>query len=301
MAHVQANGIRIEFDDRGPRAGDVVVLIAGLGEQIGSVEFPDEFCAHLVDRGFRVIRMDNRDAGLSTGFDDHHVDLSAAFAARAAGKTAAVPYTRIDMADDVAGLVDALGIKAAHLMGASMGGFIARLVTLRHAAKVRSLTLVMTGSGADPGDSEVVFHDDPERLRLLISMTEQLGERELAIARLVDVWRAMWGPGSPFEETWIRARVTAAYERSYRPEGIARQLAAGLAPTGLFAAQSRITVPTVIIHGDCDRIVSVEHAHVTATAIPSARLQVITGMGHEMAPQMWPQLIQSFLDVAQSS
>jgi pimeloyl-ACP methyl ester carboxylesterase len=298
MAGVQANGIHIEFDDRGPQDAEAVVLLAGGGEQIGSVEFPEDFCDVLAGRGFRVLRMDNRDAGLSTAFPDHPVDLAALLAAHASGAAFSVPYTLADMADDVAGLLDALAIPRAHVLGASLGGLIARWVAVRHLARVRSLTLVMTGSGAQPGEADVDFRVAPEMLALMLRMNERVDDREQAIARVVETWRALWGPGSPFDERWVRSRVAAAYDRSYRPEGTARQMAATVATGGLFAAQSRIQVPTLIVHGDSDPLLPVAHAQVAAQAIPGARLRVIEGMGHEMAPRIWPELIRSFEEVA---
>jgi pimeloyl-ACP methyl ester carboxylesterase len=299
MPGIQANGIRIEFDDRGPGDAEVVVLLAGGGEQIGSVEFPEDFCDALAGRGFRVLRMDTRDAGLSTDFPDHPVDLGAILAAHASSAAFSVPYTLADMADDVAGLLDALGILRAHLLGASLGGLTARLVAIRHPTRVKSLTLVMTGCGALPGEADIDLPPDPDLWAMMLRMTERVDRAE-AITRLVETWRALWGPGAPFDEPCVRSQVAAAHDRSYRPEGIARQIAAVVATPGLFAAQSRIRAPTVVVHGASDRLLPVEHARLTAGAIPGARLRVIEGMGHEMAPRTWPELIESFEEVARA-
>lgn len=274
------------------------MLIAGLGEQIGSVEFPEDFCEALAGRGFRALRMDNRDAGLSTDFPDHPIELGAFFAAHAAGAAPPVPYTLDDMADDVAGLLDALGVARAHVLGASLGGVIARLVAIRHPARVASLTLVMSGCGAQPGDVDVDLRPDPAMFGRMLGMAERVADRGQAIERLVETWRALWGPGSSFDEAWVRSRVAAAYDRSYRPEGMARQLAAAVATRGFFAAQSRIEVPTMIVHGDSDPMLPLEHARITAAAIPGARLRVIEGMGHEMDRRMWPELLRSLEEVA---
>jgi pimeloyl-ACP methyl ester carboxylesterase len=300
MARVEANGIQLEYDDRGPRDGEVVVLLAGGGEQIGSVEFPEDFCDALAGRGFRAVRLDNRDAGLSTAFSECPLDLGAVLSAHASGRPFSVPYTLADMADDVASLLDALGVSRAHVWGASLGGLIARWVAIRHPGRVRGLTLIMTGSGAQPGEAEVDFRVAPDKLALLARMTERAPDREQAIECVVEVWRALWGPGSAFDEAWVRARVAAAHDRSYRPEGLARQLAATVATNGLFAAQAGIRAPTLIVHGDSDPLLPVEHARLIARAIPGARLRVVEGMGHDMDRRTWPDLIRWFEEVARA-
>jgi pimeloyl-ACP methyl ester carboxylesterase len=295
MPRVPANGIEIEYESYGEPTDPAVILIAGLGEQMYGVEFPVDFCTGLAERGFRVIRFDNRDCGLSTGFDGIDVpsnsDISAALEP---GVQPDVPYTSYDMADDVAGLCEALSIGAAHIVGASMGGYIARWVALRHPAIVRSLTLIMTTGG----DRKTLPPPSPATADAMSSKGTRQPDRETAIRKYISAWRSYNGPNYPFHEDWVTEVAATQYDRAYRPEGVRRHAAATYATPDLKDVQTSIAVPIVIIHGTHDPVLPVEHAHASAAALPNATLEIFEGMGHEMPPEAWPRMFDAIAAVA---
>ena len=286
MPTISRPGVSIHYETIGPEDGRPLVLIAGLGEQIGGVEFPEEHCRQFVEAGFRVIRMDNRDSGLSLPEPDLGArDIMATFGAARSGHPVLPDYTIQDMADDVIAVVDALGLSSVDVLGASLGGFIARWVAIRNPQRVRSLTIVMSGSGAptiDPLEDERV-------LGRLISMTIPR-DRASAIEHAVSDWRSYWGSVFPFDEQWTRTRCTYAYDRSYRPEGIGRMLiGVGMSPS-LFEFQSEIACPTLIMHGDVDPIFNITHAEAAKDKIASSELWIVEGMGHSMPNELWPEM-----------
>jgi pimeloyl-ACP methyl ester carboxylesterase len=279
---------RIHWETVGVSDAEPLLLVAGMGEQIGSVEFPDEHCALFAERGFRVVRMDNRDNGLS--LPDEAGD------ATASSLQPAPSYSQLDMADDVAAVIDAVGAVPAHVVGASMGGYIARWLAVRHPDKVASLTVVMSGSGADPGDSGPQIA--AEVSRRVYDSNAFRRERDEAIATTVEKWRWLWADHYPFEEEWVTERVTSAHDRSYRPEGVARNILAFRGAPGLWEAQTGIRCPTLVFHGERDPIFAVEHARATAEKIPTARLAIKTGMGHTMHRELWSEMVDAVTALA---
>jgi pimeloyl-ACP methyl ester carboxylesterase len=273
-------------DDRGREDAPAMVIAMGFSGQLGGVQFPDEFADALCARGWRVVRFDSRDIGLSTPFDDVPVDLDEIASRRAAGEPVAVPYTLIDMADDIAGIVHTLNARArVRLVGASLGGLIVRWAAVRHPELVGSLVVMMSPLGT-PGPGPVALKN--------MRAKAQRRARDEAIELEVERCRSASGTAFPFDEAWTRNRVEFAYGRSYRPEAMARQLAARMATPSITDKQTSITAPTRIVHGDCDPSVPDADALALADAIPGAELVVIPGLGHELPPAAWPQLIELF-------
>ena len=269
MPEIQRGDFAIHYETTRPGDGPTLLLVAGLGEQIGSVEFSEEQCDAFAARGFRAVRMDNRDCGLSVAEHDAPV------------------YTLHDMADDVAGVLDDLGVERAHLLGASLGGFVVRWVAVRHPERVASLTVVMSGSGAGPEDEGPGL--EPSVVARLLDMAERR-EPAAAIDQLVEKWRWLWGSEYPFEEDWVRARVEYAFARAYRPEGVARLLRASAQTPGLWQAQTQIGCPTLVVHGGEDPCFGPEHARATADRIKTAKLWLDPAMGHIMHREQWDEL-----------
>jgi pimeloyl-ACP methyl ester carboxylesterase len=275
---VKANGITIAYESLGPTDRESVLLIMGNGAQLTA--WPIELCQELVKRGYRVIIYDNRDVGLSTKFDEAGVlDPKAVIEARIAGKPLKLPYTLDDMAKDAVGLLDALGIKKAHIVGVSMGGMIAQLVAADHPAHVLSLTSIMSTSG----NPEVPFPAKPEALAKMPGRAPE-GDREAIVANAVKMIRVLAGPVYPPDEKRIKDLVERSMSRSSDRAGMARHNT--LSAIGLFedrrAKLRTIKVPTVVVHGADDPLMSVEGGKDTASNIPGAELRVIPGMGHDL-------------------
>ena len=282
-----ANGITLEYESFGDPAAPAVVLIMGLGEQIGGMEFPADFCTGLADQGFRVIRFDNRDAGLSTSFDDRDTpDLPAHFATRDAGRPTSRAYTAADMANDVAGLLDHLAIDRAHIAGASLGGIIGRWFAVQHPHRCASLTAIMTGHDVVPGGPALSPMNPTTRANMLTKVDPL--DRDAAIAGYVAAWRSYNGSGFDFDEAHVRDCAERTFDRAYHPAGVARQVTS-IVP-GLLEAEKRILAPTVVFHGDEDPLFALDHPRRIAASIPGAELEIVPGMGHEMPPAGWPQL-----------
>ncbi len=286
MPDVHHDGFNIHYETVGPENGRPLILVAGSGEQIGSVEFPADQCTVFVDRGFRVIRLDNRDAGLSTPTHElPDIDIHAALAQGAA--FGSVPYTRMDMADDIVAVLDDLDLERANLIGASMGGFLVRWAAVRHPDRVSSLTVVMSGAGAGPDE------DGPQWERAVLERLLVLAERharEIAIDRNVDLWRWIWGAHYPFDEAFVRERVSYAHDRAYRPEGFARQALSSVHSPGLWTAQTAITCPTLVMHGESDPCFHIDHGRAIQTRIENAELWCDPGMGHIMHREQWEEM-----------
>lgn len=275
---VRANGIEIEVDDAGPRDGPAVLLIMGLGMQL--IGWPQDFVQPLVDAGFRVIRHDNRDIGLSEGFDHapRHNFLWQTVRSRL-GLPVRSPYTLQDMANDSLGVLDALGIGQAHVIGASMGGMIAQRVASSAVQRVLSLTSIMSSSGArglpgpHPQVAASLFRRPPGRTE------EALVAYSLGFIRLIE------SPAYPCDEQVLRERLTQSVRRAYRPAGLLRQmLAIGADTDRRLDELGRIRCPTLVLHGEADRLVPIEAGRDTARRIPGARFVGIPGMGHDLPP-----------------
>jgi pimeloyl-ACP methyl ester carboxylesterase len=276
MPRAQANGIEIEYEVVGDPGAPPLLLVQGLGAQLVTIE--EDFCAALAARGFRVIRFDNRDVGLSTSFDGAGAPE---FAAIYAGDCSSLAYTLEDMADDAAGLLDAVGVRRAHLAGISLGGMIAQLLAIRHPRRVLSLASIMSTTG----DRRV---GRPSAEGAGVLFTPMPAEREPYLERAVE--NAMTGGAGtayPFDADAVRRAASRGYDRAHSPAGVARQLAAALAATDRTEALRSLRVPTLVVHGDADKLVGADGGQATAAAVPGARLLRIPGLGHELPRGVW--------------
>ncbi len=281
MPNVTANGIQIEYDTFGDGSAPALLLIIGAGGQMIYWEY--EFCESLAKKGLYVIRFDNRDSGLSTKFDEAGIpDMMAAME----GKPVAAAYSLDDMAADTVGLLDALGIRKAHICGSSMGGEIAQIISYRYPEHVLSLTSIMSSTG-NPELPQM----KPEVLAAVFKPVP--GEREAYIEHNVNLWRTLWSPGFPFDEKRLRMVLAEGYDRSYYPPGMIRQSLAVLKNGYRKSSIASIKAPTLVIHGDGDPLMSVEGGKETAQLIPGAKLLIINGMGHDMPKEVWPKIIDA--------
>jgi pimeloyl-ACP methyl ester carboxylesterase len=289
---ISANGISLEVEDHGSPSGEPLVLIMGLGMQL--VAWHPDFVAMLVERGFRVIRFDNRDIGLSQRFDHLGVPNLALDSLRfAVGMKVKAPYTVGDMADDTAGLLAALGIPSAHICGASMGGMIAQQLAVRHPQRVKSLTLIMTSSGARslPGPSLKVRG-------ALISRPADPNNVQSVIEHYVKLYRLIGSPDYPAPEAYLQERLGMSVRRSYRPAGTARQMVAIAADGNRSPLLAQIRQPTQIIHGKADQLVPVEAGQDLAKKIAGAEIDLIAGMGHDLPTPLWPRFVAGIAGAA---
>ncbi len=278
-------GIELEYETLGELAGVPLLLVSGLGSQL--IGWPDDFCALLAGRGFHVIRFDNRDAGLSTQLDQAGVpDLSEVVTGGQAP-----PYRLEDMADDAVGLLDSLGIKAAHVLGASMGGFIAQLIAIRHPSRVLSLTSIMSG----PGGQDTV-PADADAAAVLVQPPP--ATREGRIAQDMEHRLILKGSADPYDESYERWRAERAVDRAYRPAGAARQLAAIVAAPSRLEALRAVRVPTLVVHGVDDRLIPVENGRTVAASVPGSRLLEIEGMGHQLPQRAWQPVVDVLAEFA---
>lgn len=295
MPKVRRGEWQINYEVVGPEHGEPLMLIAGLGEQIGSVEFPDEQCDLLCDTGFRVIRIDNRDNGLSIPDNDPgEPDWETIMTSMAGGTEPAVPYALSALGDDAAAVIEAIDLESVTLVGASMGTAVARWAAILHPTRVRALMLVMGISGASVGDDGPQVSD--EVIGKLMEMTVRRPRAE-AVEHVVGMWRWLWGNAYEFDEQWVRERVESSFDRSYRPEGIGRNMAAVL-PGGLWEAQLKIRCPTLVMHGDQDECCPPEHGRAIASKIPGSELWEVPGMGHSMHKELWPEMTQRIAHIA---
>lgn len=288
MAEATINGITIYHEDHGPKDGRPILLISGVGTQ--STRFPQPFVDKLVDRGYRVVKMDNRDIGLSQKFTEHGIpDFQAATRAKSEGRKADLAYQLSDMAADCAGLLDHLGIARAHVCGVSMGGMIAQLVAIEHPEKVLSLVSIMSNTGNPdlPGGTK-------EAMAVLTTPRPDPAEdREGFIASNLRTARVIGSPAWPQPEALLRQAIERDLERSYHPTGFARQYAAILGTYDRRPHLRKLTIPATVIHGIDDPLVPIAGGRDTAENIPGAELIEIEGMGHNMPPEIFDRLIDA--------
>jgi pimeloyl-ACP methyl ester carboxylesterase len=284
-ARVEANGIEIVYDTFGEADAPAMLLVSGLGMQM--IGWDEEFCAQLADRGYQVIRFDNRDVGLSTKFDEVDApDVLPVMLGHVQPEALGAPYTLRDMADDAVGLLDALGIASAHVVGISMGGMIAQTMAIHHPERVTTLTSIMSSTGAPD-----LPPPTPEAMQALLAPAPE--GRDDYIERSVQDRGVFDGPGYPTGETWARECAERRFDRGLHPAGFGRQLAAIVASGSRREPLQSVTVPTLVIHGDADPLVPVEGGIDTAEAIPGAELLIIEGMGHALPPSLWPEIIEA--------
>jgi pimeloyl-ACP methyl ester carboxylesterase len=289
-ARVEANGVELVYDTFGEPSAPPLLLIMGLGAQM--IAWDEGFCRQLAMRGYRVIRFDNRDVGLSTWFDAAGVpDITALFQAGTQGRAVQIPYTLDDMADDAVGLLDSLGIASAHVVGASMGGMIAQLVAIHYPHRVRTLTSIMSTTG-DPA----LPPPTPEAMTLLLAPPP--ADREGYLDSAIQATAVLNGPGFPVDVPQARERAARAFDRGLNPAGTARQLAAVVTAENRRQALQAVTIPTLVIHGEADPLVPIAGGRDTANAVPGARLLVIEGLGHALPPATWTQVVDAIAEHA---
>ena len=283
MPKATANGIEIHYEETGNPADPAMLLIMGFGAQL--TLWPDELVEALAAQGFRVIRYDNRDVGLSQKFDGVKAPgLVKMTLLSKIGFTPKVPYTLADMADDGVGLLDALGIERAHIVGASMGGMIAQHVAARHPDRCLSLTTVFSTTG-----NPKLPPARPEAMKALITRPDSTEEGVLVEHGMM-LARTIGSPGYPAPEDRLRERTLASVRRSFYPEGPTRHLSAIVADGDRRAMLRDIAVPTLVLHGEDDPLVPCEGGRDTAASIPGAKLKTIPGWGHDLPLELVDEL-----------
>jgi pimeloyl-ACP methyl ester carboxylesterase len=267
MTAIKANGITIEYETFGDAGSPPVLLIMGLGAQL--TLWDTRFCTALANAGYYVIRYDNRDVGLSTTFEE---------------ATISPAYTLSDMAADAAGLLDSLGIESAHIVGASMGGMIAQTFAIEFPTRTRTLVSIMSTTG-----DQTVGQPKPDALAALLAPPPTT--RDGAIEAGVKISRIIGSTDFTFDEQAVRDRAAASYDRSFNPAGTARQLAAIMAQPDRTAALGEVKAPALVIHGEADPLVTPSGGKATAAAIPGAKLKLIPGMGHDLPPALYGEIV----------
>ncbi len=285
MASAKCNGIDIAYEEIGPKDGKPLLLVMGLGASL--VFWDDDFCAALAERGHRVVRFDNRDVGGSTKLDALGIpNVMQAMTAMMMRQPVVAPYNLSDMALDTVGLMDALEMDRAHVVGASMGGMIAQTLAIEHPKRLRSMTSIMSSTG-NPSLPQA----KPEAMAMLL--TPPPSERAAYLEHAVKVWRTIGSTGFPFDEPAVRVRAAAHWDRGYHPPGVARQLVGIVASGDRTAKLAGVTTPSLVIHGTTDPLVPVEAGKATAAAIPGAELTLVEGMGHDFPRGAFSQIVDA--------
>lgn len=287
MARARVGELELEYDSFGDPSEPPVLLVMGLGAQMTT--WDEAFCKEIARRGLHVIRYDNRDVGLSTRLD--HLGVPNVLKVMAGEEQPA--YGIEEMADDAAGFLDALSIAAAHVVGASMGGFIVQELAIRHPRKVLSLTSIMSGLGGPD-----MVPPTPEARGLLLAPPAT--EREAMIEQGVNMSRVFWGPRY-FTDERARRKRTAAVDRAVSIDGTARQAAAVMAQRSRREDLARVRVPALVVHGDADPLVPYENATRSAAAIPGARLLTLPEVGHDIPPEFFRQIADAIAELVSSA
>jgi pimeloyl-ACP methyl ester carboxylesterase len=278
--------VELAYETFGDRFDPPLLLVMGLGTQM--LGWRAAFCEQLSERGFFVVRYDNRDVGRSTKFSSHRPPTAAQLLRR---DTKAAVYSLADMADDGIGLLDCLGLGPAHVVGASMGGMIAQTIAFRHQDRVLSLVSIMSNTGAR-------WSGQPSLSMYGTLLRRAPRDREGYIEHQMKVFAKTSSPGFPRDEADLRELATMSFERGHDPAGAGRQLAAIIAATDRTNDLATIRVPTLVIHGDKDKLVAPSGGRATAQAIPGARLMTIAGMGHDLPRAVWPRIIDAIAENA---
>jgi pimeloyl-ACP methyl ester carboxylesterase len=283
MARTKANGIEIEYEATGSKSDPALLLIMGLGAQL--TIWPDKLVEGLAGQGFYVVRFDNRDVGLSTDFGAWGVpNVAEAIGRIMKGEKVAAPYYLNDMATDAVGLLDALGIAQAHIVGASMGGMIGQIVAARYAARTRSLVSIYSSSGR-PG----LPQGKPEALAMLSAQPEGPA-REQLVKHGMKLRSTIGSPKYPTPEAELRTFVERNVDRRWYPEGAARQYLSVVCSGDRVELLKTIKVPTLVLHGEDDPLLPVECGRDVARLVPGAEIQTIAGWGHDFPPQLVPDI-----------
>jgi pimeloyl-ACP methyl ester carboxylesterase len=281
-----ANGIDLCYQEMGDSDGEPLLLVMGLATQM--IAWDETFCGMLAERGFRVVRFDNRDIGRSTRLEAAGVPRRADMMLGRQGRAA---YLLRDMAADTVGLMDHLGIDAAHLVGASMGGMIAQMTAIEYPQRVRSLVSVMSNTGSR-------WTGMPSRRAMAVLLARPPRGRDVAIERTVKTFKVIGSPGYPFEEERVRQIAGRSFDRGHDGGGVLRQLHAITASGDRTQALRGVTAPTTVIHGNRDPLVRPAGGRATARAIPGARLKMIDGMGHDLPRELWRDFVEAIVSNA---
>lgn len=288
MATLTANGIALAYDSFGDKAGEPMLLIAGLGTQM--IRWTEPFCRELAARGYRVIRFDNRDAGCSTHLSALGVpDFRVLAAKLRSGRPVGVPYTLQDMARDAVGLLDALTIPRAHVVGRSMGGMIAQIMASDHAERVRSLTSIMSSTG-----NPALPNAEPDIMAMMTRPGPDPAVDEAGyVAHALAFARRIAGAGYPFDEAGQAALIREELRRGRDPGGYARQLAAVAAGGDRRGRLATVAAPALVIHGADDPLIPPACGEDTAASIPNAELMLVAGMGHDLPAALFPAFAEA--------
>ena len=278
--------VELCYESFGNPADPTVLLVMGLGMQM--IAWHEDFCQELVERGFHVVRYDNRDVGRSTHFDQVKPPTPWELITRRPRRPA---YLLNDMADDAVGLLDHLGVDAAHVVGASMGGMIAQSVAARHPERVLSLVSIMSSTGSR-------WSGQPAMRVLPVFMRRPPAGKEAFVERIVKLFHLVGSPGFPQDEQALRELASLSFDRGADEAGTARQMGAILASGNRIKDLWKITAPTLVIHGTKDKLVAKSGGKATARAISGARLMLIEGMGHDLPRGAWPRIIGGIVDTA---
>jgi pimeloyl-ACP methyl ester carboxylesterase len=284
-----ANGIELCFQEMGDPGGEPLLLVMGLATQM--LAWDEGFCGLLVERGFRVIRFDNRDIGRSTKITSAGVPRRLDMMS---GRRASAPYLLRDMAADTVGLMDHLGIESAHIVGASMGGMIVQTMAIEQAERVRSMVSIMSNTGSR-------WTGLPSRKAMAVLLGRPPRGRDAAVERAVKTFKVIGSPGYPFDEERVRRVAGRSYDRGHSAAGVLRQLHAITASGDRTGALRGVRAPTTVIHGTGDPLVRPAGGRATARAIPHARLKLIEGMGHDLPRQLWPVFAEEIATTAARS
>jgi pimeloyl-ACP methyl ester carboxylesterase len=290
MPRIEVNNIELEYEIVGDPEGVPILLVGGLGVQL--ISWPPHFVAGLVDAGFNVIRYDNRDIGLSTTFDGAPNNPQVVIDAVLSGETPDVAYTLSDMAADAAALIDALGLGSVHAVGVSMGGMIAQALAIEHPTRVRSLTSIMSSTGAlDVGQpSEAAY-------AAIMTSAASTERHEIIAQNLVNA--KIWASPEHFDSDYLDGLFNRAWDRAGGPQSAntARHFCAIIASPGRDEALATLDVPTLVVHGTADTLISQTGGERTAAQIPNAELMIIDGMGHDLPPAFAGQIIAGITDL----
>jgi pimeloyl-ACP methyl ester carboxylesterase len=284
VTRAKANGIEIEYETLGAKSNPAILLIMGLGAQL--TLWSDAFCEGLAAKGFYVVRFDNRDCGLSTDFDSWgQANLPAAIMKLMTGKKIEAPYLVGDMAADAVGLVEALGLERAHMIGASMGGMIAQVAAAKYPARTRSLVSIMSTSSR-PG----LPQGKPEAIKATLERPAT-SDRETMVRHYMMLRRTIGSPAYPESDAEMRRLVERNIDRRYYPAGVGRQYLAILASGDRVELLKTVKVPTLVIHGADDPLLPQEGGRDVAALVPGAQLEIYPGMGHDLPTALTPRLV----------
>jgi len=290
MPQANVNGIQIEYETFGDKSSPSILLIMGLAGQL--IHWQKEFCIKLSDQGYHVIRFDNRDSGLSTKFNELSMtEAMEKIGALFMGEKIPVPYSIYDMANDAAGLLDFLDIKQAHICGMSMGGFIAQTFAINNPDRILSLTSIYSG----PGNRQE-FQPTQEVMEFMLTPAPE--ERNAYIEYTMKYFKLISGTGLPFDEDFHRNLASQAYDRSFCPEGVARQYLAIMTQKDRASDLEKLSIQAIIIHGDDDPVIPLAAGKATADAIPNSELKIIKGMGHAV-PNLqayWSDILDAMIN-----